>query len=38
MILTIHNLNFYQDLMKKIRNTIKNGTFDEFYNQYINIL
>ena len=38
MILTIHNLNFYQDLMKKIRNAIKNGTFDEFYNQYINIL
>ena len=38
MLLTIHNLNFYQDLMKRIRNTIKNGTFNEFYNQYINIL
>jgi len=38
MLLTIHNLNFYQDLMKKIRNTIKNGTFNEFYNQYISIL
>ena len=26
------------DVVNKIRNAIKNGTFDEFYNQYINIL
>ena len=38
MILTIHNINFYQDLMKKIRDTIKKGTFDEFYKKYINVL
>ena len=37
MILTLHNINFYQDLMDKIRNAIKNGTFNEFYNHYINI-
>jgi len=38
MILSLHNLNFYQDLMKKIRNSLKNGTFNEFYNRYINVL
>ena len=38
MILTLHNINFYQDLMDKIRNAIKNGTFNEFYNHYINKL
>lgn len=38
MILSLHNINFYQDLMKEIRNAIKKDNFDEFYNQYINIL
>tara|TARA_B100000959_G_scaffold132739_1_gene139167 strand:+ start:318 stop:1430 length:1113 start_codon:yes stop_codon:yes gene_type:complete len=38
MILTLNNINFYQELMFEIRNNIKNGTFDEFYNKYINLL
>ena len=36
MILTLNNIIFYQDLMKKIREHIKNGTFDKFHDQYIN--
>ena len=31
MILTINNIIFYQDLMKKIRNSIKTNSFDAFY-------
>ena len=38
MILTLHNINFYQELMSSIRNNIKNGTFDEFHNKYIDKL
>ena len=38
MILTINNLCFYQQLMTKIRETIKDNTFDKFYNEYINII
>ena len=38
MILTLNNLNFYQELMSEIRNNIKNGTFKEFHDKYINIL
>ena len=38
MILTLNNLGFYQQLMKKIREVIKNNTFDDFYNKYIDIL
>ena len=37
MILTLHNLNFYQQFMKKLRKEIKNGSFDNFYNQYIDL-
>ena len=36
MLLTLHNINFYQQFMKEIRKEIKMGTFDNFYNQYIN--
>jgi len=36
MILTLHNINFYQDLMKKIRENINNGNFDKFHDQFIN--
>ena len=36
MLLTLHNINFYQDLMKKIRENINNETFDKFHDQYIN--
>ena len=38
MILTINNIIFYQDLMKGIREAIKNNTFSDFYNKYINIV
>ena len=38
MLLTINNIVFYQQLMEKIRETIKNNTFDVFYKRYINII
>ena len=38
MLLTLNNINFYQDLMSEIRKNIKNGTFEEFHDKYINIL
>ena len=38
MILTLHNINFYQELMNAIRKNISNGTFDVFYNKYFNNL
>ncbi len=38
MILTLNNINFYQDLMRNIRENIKQGTFDQFHDKYINKL
>ena len=38
MILTMNNIVFYQDLMKKIREAIKNNTFDVFYNKYMDLI
>ena len=38
MILTINNIVFYQQLMKKIREAIKSNTFDVFYSKYINVI
>jgi len=38
MILTLNNIFFYQDLMKKIREAIKTNNFNKFYNKYINII
>ena len=38
MILTLHNINFYQELMKSIRKNIQKGTFDEFHDKHINKL
>ncbi len=38
MILTLNNINFYQELMFKIRENIKNGTFDDFHDKYIDKL
>jgi len=38
MILTMNNIIFYQQLMQKIREAIKKGTFDIFYNKYINVI
>ena len=38
MILTLNNINFYQELMFEIRKNIKKGTFEQFHNKYINLL
>tara|TARA_B100001093_G_C26750023_1_gene980661 strand:+ start:258 stop:1370 length:1113 start_codon:yes stop_codon:yes gene_type:complete len=38
MLLTLHNINFYQQLMTAIRENIKNGTFDQFHDLYIDKL
>jgi queuine tRNA-ribosyltransferase len=38
MILTLHNINFYQELMNNIRNNIQNKTFDKFHDLYIDKL
>ncbi len=36
MILTLNNVNFYQELMFEIRKNIKRGTFLKFYKKYSN--
>ena len=33
-LLTLHNINFYQELMSAIRENIKNGTFNKFHDEY----
>ena len=38
MLLTLHNINFYQQLMRSIRKNIYEGTFDEFHDKYIDKL
>jgi len=38
MLLTLHNINFYQELMTQIRENINNGTFDKFHDKYIDKL
>jgi len=38
MLLTLNNINFYQELMSSIRKNIKNGTFSKFHDEYINKL
>ena len=38
MLLTLNNINFYQELMSSIREHIKNGTFSKFHDEYINKL
>jgi queuine tRNA-ribosyltransferase len=38
MLLTLHNINFYQELMSAIRKNINLGTFDEFHDKYIDRL
>ena len=35
MLISLHNINFYQQFMRQIRETIKNGTFKSFYKKYI---
>ena len=38
MLLTLHNINFYQELMATIRENISLGTFNEFHDKYIDKL
>ena len=38
MLLTLHNINFYQELMSSIRDHIVKGTFDKFHDKYIDKL
>ena len=38
MLLSLHNINFYQELMSAIRKNIINGTFDKFHDKYIDKL
>ena len=35
MLISLHNINFYQQFMSGIRKEIKKGTFNNFYNRYI---
>ena len=37
MLISLHNINFYQQFMLEIRKEIKKGTFNNFYNKYINM-
>ena len=37
MLISLHNVNFYQQFMREIRLNIKNGTFLRFYKKYINL-
>ena len=34
----MHNLYFYNNLMEKIRDAMDNGTFEEFYRKYVELL
>ena len=34
----IHNLHFYNNLMAEIRENIENGTFEDYKNEYVNVL
>ena len=36
MLISLHNINFYQQFMEEIRKSIKKGRFQAFYNRYIN--
>ena len=38
MLLSLHNINFYQELMASIRKNINEGTFDQFHDKYIDKL
>ncbi len=36
MLISLHNIYFYQQFMREIRKNIKSGTFTTFYKKYIN--
>ena len=37
MLISLHNIYFYQQFMREIQKSIKNGTFQLFYKKYINL-
>ena len=37
MLISLHNINFYQQFMREIRKSIKKSTFPAFYKKYINL-
>jgi tRNA-guanine family transglycosylase len=37
MLISLHNINFYQQFMIEIRKEIKKGTFNNFYNKFIDL-
>ena len=37
MLISLHNIHFYQQFMHEIRKNIKNSTFQSFYRKYINL-
>jgi queuine tRNA-ribosyltransferase len=37
MLISLHNIYFYQQFMQEIRKNIKNGSFMSFYKKYINL-
>jgi queuine tRNA-ribosyltransferase len=37
MLISLHNIYFYQQFMREIRKNIKDGTFNTFYKKYINL-
>ena len=37
MLISLHNVYFYQQFMREIQNNIKNGTFQSFYKKYIRL-
>ena len=37
MLISLHNIYFYQQFMSEIQKNIKNGTFQSFYKKYINL-
>ena len=37
MLISLHNIYFYQQFMREIQKSIQNGTFQLFYKKYINL-
>ena len=37
MLISLHNIYFYQQFMREIQRNIKNGSFQSFYKKYINL-
>ena len=37
MLISLHNIYFYQQFMREIQKNIHNGTFKKFYKKYINL-